>query len=257
MPRAGRSPRPRRAARSSRSRPVPRSRPSTPGPRALLRSLPTVFEVGVTLERAWAVLAGGPFPSMTDSFGSAGESPGSGPRRAPVRSPGSSASPCAVAKLTAVVVASSASLLVVAVAVAAPTASFTVSPSSPTPGEQVIFSSTSTTSPGRIANYAWDLDGDRTFGEPGEPAGATATTAARSFPVAGESAVRLRVIDDAGRQDVASRVITVREVPPPAPPLPPTDGQAAAAAGAGRRRCATAPATGGTVVPGPRPRPSR
>jgi Peptidase family M23/PKD domain len=124
-------------------------------------------------------------------------------------------------KLIAAVVAISASLVVVAAAVAAPTASFTFSPSSATPAEQVVFTSTSTASPGRIANYAWDLDGDRTFGEPGEPAGATATTAARSFAAVGDHVVRLRVIDDAGRQDVASRVVTVREVPPPPPPLPP------------------------------------
>src|SRR3954451_6245889 len=44
-----------------------------------------------------------------------------------------------------------------------PMASFTVSPSSPTAGQLVTFSSTSTDEENNISRYEWDLDGDGLF----------------------------------------------------------------------------------------------
>ncbi len=99
-----------------------------------------------------------------------------------------------------------------------PSASFTYSPPAPKAGEQVVFTSTSSDPDGVISNNEWDLDGDNTFGEAGEPAGPTATTASRSFADAGSYTVRLRVTDNAGAQAVAAQTVTVAI--PPAPKGP-------------------------------------
>ena len=113
-------------------------------------------------------------------------------------------------------------LVFVSVAVAAPIASFEFTPASPKPGEQVTFTSTSSSSGAAIDNYEWDLDGDGAFGEPGEPAGSSATMATRSFPAQGDYRVQLRVTDRVGAQDTHARVVRVRD--PQAPPPPPSPG---------------------------------
>lgn len=96
-----------------------------------------------------------------------------------------------------------------------PIASFTYAPASPGPGVDVTFTSTSSDSDGRIQNYEWDLDGDGVFGEPGEPKGRTATSAARSFPAPGSYTVSLRVTDDRSASAVASETVTVVGEQPP------------------------------------------
>lgn len=120
----------------------------------------------------------------------------------------------------ALLAAAAAYVALTAVALAAPTASFEFAPAQPKPQETVTFTSTSSPEPGAgIAAYAWDLDGDSVFGEPGEPSGPSADRAARAFP-AGDHVVRLRVTGTDGSEDVATRVVAVREPPPGEQPPP-------------------------------------
>ena len=97
-----------------------------------------------------------------------------------------------------------------------PSASFTYSPAKPKVGDPVVFTSTSSDPDGSIANNEWDLDGDDTFAETGEPAGPTATTASSSFPSAGLYTVRLRVTDNAGAQAESTETVVVGVPPAPA-----------------------------------------
>jgi hypothetical protein len=83
-----------------------------------------------------------------------------------------------------------------------PVAGFELSPSSPTAGELVTFTSTSTDPDGEIVAYEWDLTGDGEFDD------ASGEVATRRFGV-GERQVSLRVTDDAGATDVATRLVTV------------------------------------------------
>ena len=61
----------------------------------------------------------------------------------------------------------------------APTASFTVAPSSPQTGQQVTFTDASTDGDGAIASRAWDTDNDGSFDD------GTGTTATRTFTSTG------------------------------------------------------------------------
>jgi PKD repeat protein len=91
----------------------------------------------------------------------------------------------------------------------APTASFTVSPSSPQAGQAVTFTDTSTDADGAIASRAWDTDNDGSFDD------GTGTTASRTFASAGTYTVRLQVTDDDGAPATTTRQVTVGSAPPP------------------------------------------
>jgi hypothetical protein len=82
-----------------------------------------------------------------------------------------------------------------------PVAAFEFAPDSPTAGDLVSFTSTSTAG-GEIASHEWDLTGDGSFED------ATGETTARRYGV-GERRVSLRVTDDAGASDVVTRTVTV------------------------------------------------
>jgi hypothetical protein len=95
----------------------------------------------------------------------------------------------------------------------APSASFSVSPSAPTTGEQVTVDATgSSDSDGSIASYSWDFDGD------GQE-DATGQTATTTFSSAGDETVELTVTDDDGATATATETVTVSE---------PTAGEASA-----------------------------
>ncbi len=84
-----------------------------------------------------------------------------------------------------------------------PAASFNAVPVSPTTGQNVAFTSTSTDADGSVESQAWDLNGDGQFDD------GTSTTASRTFAKAGNYQVSLRVTDDSGASTVATRTITV------------------------------------------------
>ena len=100
-----------------------------------------------------------------------------------------------------------------------PTASFTFSPSTPTVGETVTFTSTSEPSPGAtITEFAWDFDGEEGFDD------FNGAVASWSFSEPGTHVVRLRVRQDNGRQAVGAAEIVVSAAAPapaPAPGTPP------------------------------------
>ncbi len=89
---------------------------------------------------------------------------------------------------------------------AAPTASFSWTPSSPVAGTAVTFTGAAADSDGSVVAYAWDLDADGWFDD------GTARTAARTFTKAGTFRVRWRVTDDRGASTVATRDVTVLSV---------------------------------------------
>jgi hypothetical protein len=95
-----------------------------------------------------------------------------------------------------------------------PTASFSVSPSTPAVGETVTFTSTSQPSPGAtITEFAWDLDGAGGFDD------FNGAVASWSFSQPGTHVVRLRVRQDNGRQATsAAEIVVPAPAPPPAPP---------------------------------------
>jgi PKD repeat protein len=104
-----------------------------------------------------------------------------------------------------------------------PAGSFGFSPASPKTLEPVTFTSASTDPEGLPLTTEWDLDDDGHYDD------ATGDSAQRSFPVAGNYTVRMRVTDSAGATDTATRVVTVLNQPPQAsfditPPDPTTDG---------------------------------
>jgi hypothetical protein len=100
-----------------------------------------------------------------------------------------------------------------------PSASFTVSPSAPSVGETVTFTSTSQPSPGaNITEFAWDLDGQGGFDD------FNGAVASWSFSAPGTHVVRLRVRQDNGRQATTAVEIVVSApapAPAPAPGTPP------------------------------------
>ena len=95
-----------------------------------------------------------------------------------------------------------------ATAIAAPTASFDVSPPQPHTGETVTLSSTSTSS-AQIIDQSWDLDGDGNYGD---AKGATATT---SFDKTGDHVVGLQVTDSNKESASTQKTVTVVLPPPP------------------------------------------
>lgn len=91
-----------------------------------------------------------------------------------------------------------------AVAVAeSPSASFSVSPENPRSGDGMFFASSSCDPDGRLANEAWDLDGD---GEYDDAAGHTAGT---TFTAPGTHFVGLQVTSADGATAVQRRPIVV------------------------------------------------
>ena len=95
-----------------------------------------------------------------------------------------------------------------ATALAAPTASFDVSPAQPHPGETVTLTSTSTSS-AQITESSWDLDGDGSFGD------AKGNVATTSFSSTGEHLVGLQVTDSNKETASTQRTVTVVLPPPP------------------------------------------
>jgi PKD repeat protein len=89
---------------------------------------------------------------------------------------------------------------------AAPVAGFTFTPSSPSVGETVTFTSTSQAADGAtILQHRWDLDGDGHH----ETNTGTSPTARYTYSEPGTVTVRLRVIDSAAGVDRVSHPVTV------------------------------------------------
>src|SRR3954454_18015597 len=89
----------------------------------------------------------------------------------------------------------------------APAASFTFTPTAPTPGQRVTFKSTSTDPDGPISALAWDLNDDGAFGD------GTTTSVSRTFSTAGPHNVHLKVTDDLGATKTSSQTVTVNQPP--------------------------------------------
>ena len=106
----------------------------------------------------------------------------------------------------------------------APVASFGSSPASPSTGDSVSLTSTSTDPDGFIASQAWDLDNDGAFDD------GTAANASKTFAKAGNYTVRLQVTDDDGATNSVSKTVTVANRAPVAAfgisPASPSTGQA-------------------------------
>jgi YD repeat-containing protein len=95
----------------------------------------------------------------------------------------------------------------------APTASFAATPNPAQTLSQVVFdASASTDVDGAIAKYEWDLDGSGTY----ETDTGTTPSAARSFAVAGDYEIGLRVTDDDGAASATARTVTVQNRAPAA-----------------------------------------
>ena len=88
-----------------------------------------------------------------------------------------------------------------------PTASFTVTPADPRPGQPVTFDASASTSPnGKITKYAWDL-GDGTKKETDRP------TLQHTYAAPGRYTVRLVITDELGLTASASREVVVEQKP--------------------------------------------
>jgi PKD repeat protein len=88
-----------------------------------------------------------------------------------------------------------------------PTASFTVTPADPRPGQPVTFDASASSSPnGKITKYAWDL-GDGTKREMDRP------TLQHTYAASGRYTVRLVVTDELGLTATASRELVVEQRP--------------------------------------------
>ena len=90
----------------------------------------------------------------------------------------------------------------------APVADFSFAPTSPKKGETVNFSSLATDPEGRIQSLTWDLNGDNQFTD------ATGPTAAKAFATPGSHTVRLKILDQDGGSNTATKTITVASQPP-------------------------------------------
>jgi PKD repeat protein len=108
-----------------------------------------------------------------------------------------------------------------------PSATVSVSESTPLSGQRVTFTSRAFDRDG-VVSYAWDLDGDGVFDD------ATGPTASMSFAAAGRNVVRLRVTDDDDASVTVEQEVIVRQRP--------ADD--------------TLPDSGGPGTPGPTPPPS-
>lgn len=83
-----------------------------------------------------------------------------------------------------------------------PTADFTYSPSSPTAGPTIDFTSTASDPDGSIANYEWDWTSDGNYNT-------TGSTAQHSYPSSSTYSVTHRVTDDSGMTSTVTRQVTV------------------------------------------------
>ncbi|MEA2481981.1 MAG: hypothetical protein QOJ07_3903 [Thermoleophilaceae bacterium] len=105
-----------------------------------------------------------------------------------------------------------------------PASSFWIAPAGPTTGETVTFGSSATDPDGTIASQGWDLDNNGTYTD------ATTAQATRSFAKAGTYTIKLRVVDNNGAENIATRTVTVSNRAPTAAfsadPLAPLTGQA-------------------------------
>ena len=97
----------------------------------------------------------------------------------------------------------------VAVANRPPSASFTLSPENPVPGDTVTFTSTASDADGSIKSQAWDLDGDGDYDDAEGP------VATRTFAAAGTYTVALLVVDN--RNATGTWFVTFVVAPPPPP----------------------------------------
>jgi PKD repeat protein len=88
-----------------------------------------------------------------------------------------------------------------------PTASMTISPVSPVPGQTVTFTSTSADPDGSIVSTEWDLDNNGVYND------AVGTTATRTFPAGGSYVVGLRVTDNRGGVATTLGGVTVNSRP--------------------------------------------
>jgi subtilisin-like proprotein convertase family protein len=106
-----------------------------------------------------------------------------------------------------------------------PTASFTATPGTAATGQPVRFDASGSSDPdGPIARYEWDLDGNGTF----ETDGGTSPTINRAYSAPGDVAVHLRVTDQDGATDIATRTVRITNRAPIAsfvPPAPAVVGQ--------------------------------
>jgi YD repeat-containing protein len=92
-----------------------------------------------------------------------------------------------------------------------PTASFTATPNPVKVGRTVTFDAgASSDIDGSIDNFQWDLDGNGTY----ETDTGTNPVATRSYAVAGDVPVKLRVIDDGGGTDTKTVTLSVGDKPP-------------------------------------------
>ena len=114
----------------------------------------------------------------------------------------------ALRKLGLAAALAAAALLIAQVVMAAPTADFTISDTTPTRGQSVTFTATATPEEGRtIASYDWAF-GDGTTG--------TGQEASHSYDMLGPKTVRLTVTDSAGETTVVEKPLEVVNVPPTA-----------------------------------------
>ena len=89
-----------------------------------------------------------------------------------------------------------------------PEAAVDVSPAEPSVGEQVIFDAEGSTDPdGTIVHYEWDVGDDGNVDGDGQ-------TLSHAFEEAGEYAVRLRVVDDAGADATTRTTVSVTDTTP-------------------------------------------
>jgi YD repeat-containing protein len=91
-----------------------------------------------------------------------------------------------------------------------PVAAFSSSPASPSTGDPITFTSSSTDPDGTIASQAWDLDNDGAYDD------GTAVTASKAFSKAGTYTVGLKVTDDNGGSTTTTRQVTVANRAPTA-----------------------------------------
>jgi PKD repeat protein len=83
-----------------------------------------------------------------------------------------------------------------------PTADFQYSPSDPSAGETIDFTSTASDPDGNIVSYEWDWTSDGSYD-------ATGSTAQHSYPSSGTYTVTHRVTDDSGATDTVTKDVTV------------------------------------------------